>query len=84
MSGMTVLGLTAASCSTLAFLPQVVKTWRTRSTHDISQAMFILIVTGAVLWLGYGILQRDLPIIAANIATLMLTSVILYLKLRYR
>lgn len=83
MSGVTFLGLVAACCSTLAFLPQVMKTWRTRSTHDISLAMFVLVVSGACLWLTYGILQSDLPIIAANLASLALTTTILYLKLRY-
>ena len=83
VSSSTFLGLVAAFCSTAAYLPQVVKTWRSRSTHDISRGMFALIVTGAALWLAYGILRQDAAIIAANIATLALTSVILYLKLRY-
>lgn len=83
ISGSTYLGLVAAFCSTTAYLPQVVKTWRTRSTHDISRGMFALVVTGAALWLAYGILQQDAAIIAANIATFALTSVILYFKLRY-
>jgi MtN3 and saliva related transmembrane protein len=80
---MTILGLAAGSCTTLAYLPQAVKAWRTRSTHDVSLQMFVLMVTGIVLWLIYGVLQRDLPIIAANIASLALTMTILYFKLRF-
>ncbi len=80
---MTVLGLLAGTCTTFAYLPQVIKTWRTRSTNDVSRGMFMLMVTGIVLWLAYGILQNDLPIIAANLASLVLTATILIFKLRF-
>ena len=80
---MTVLGLLAGPCTTFAYLPQVIKTWRTRSTNDVSRGMFMLMVTGIVLWLAYGILQNDLPIIAANLASLVLTATILIFKLRF-
>ena len=83
MSGMTLLGLVAGCCTTLAYLPQAIKAWRTRSTHDVSLEMFLLMVTGIVLWLIYGFLERDVPIIAANIASFALTMTILYLKLRF-
>ena len=83
MSWLTILGLTAGFCTTLAFLPQVVKTWRTRSTADISLGMFSVLVFGIVLWLIYGALTGDLPLIAANTVTLVLTGAILVLKLRH-
>jgi MtN3 and saliva related transmembrane protein len=83
MNGLTFLGLVAALCSTIAFLPQVIKVWRTRSTQDISREMFLLIVTSATLWLVYGILERDLPIVAADLASLVLATTILYFKFRY-
>jgi MtN3 and saliva related transmembrane protein len=79
----TFLGLAAAFCSTAAFLPQVVKTWRTRSTADISLAMFLLLVSGIVLWLVYGIIQQDLPLIVANTVTLVFAATILYFKVRH-
>lgn len=82
MSGVTILGLAAACCSTFAFLPQVIKTWRTRSTHDISLGMFLMLTGGIVLWLAYGILMRDLPLIAANGVTFLFAATILYFKLR--
>jgi len=82
-NGMTFLGLMAGGCTTFAYLPQVIKTWRTRSTHDVSRGMFVLMVAGIVLWLAYGILQNDLPIIVANVASLVLTTTILYFKLRF-
>ena len=84
MSGLTVLGLLAAACTTLAFVPQVVKTWRTRSTEDISLHMYLVLVIGVALWLAYGLALGDLPLIAANGTTLVLASSILYFKLRGR
>ena len=83
MNAVTLLGLVAAACSTLAYLPQVIKTWRTRSTADISLGMFSLLVSGLALWLAYGIIQQDLPLIAANGVTLVFAATILYFKLRH-
>ncbi|CAN5592231.1 hypothetical protein BH23BAC4_BH23BAC4_00700 [soil metagenome] len=68
----TLIGLAAAACTTLAFLPQVVKNWKTRSVGDLSTPTFILFATGVFLWLIYGGLIRDLPLIAANTITLAL------------
>ncbi len=80
---LTFVGLAAAFCTTAAFVPQVVKTWRTRSTHDISLAMFSLMTFGVFLWLLYGVFLHDLPLIVANLVTLALAGTILVLKLRY-
>jgi len=73
----------AAICTTGSFLPQVVRAWRTRSTRDVSAWMFILLVTGNSLWLVYGALIGDLPLVIANLVTLALVGIILALKLRY-
>ena len=83
-SGITALGLAAAVISTFTYLPQLIKTWRTRSTGDISLGMFLFACTSTILWLGYGILLGDLPLIAANGITLFFSATILYFKLRYR
>ena len=83
MSKLTFLGLAAAFCTTVAFVPQVVKTWTTRSTGDISLSMFLVLVIGIVLWLTYGTLLGDVPLIVANGITLILAGIILVLKLRY-
>ena len=77
------LGFIAACCSTLAFLPQVIKTWRTRSTKDISFTTFLTIVAGSVLWMVYAWLQDDLPVLVTNGIIFVLASTILWLKLRY-
>jgi len=79
----TLVGLAAAFCTTIAFLPQVIKTWRTRSTKDISLAMFLVFTTGIFLWLVYGLAVRDLPLIIANGITFVLSGTILYFKLRH-
>ena len=83
MSPVAILGLVAGFCTTIAFVPQVLKTWRTRHTQDISLGMFLIYVTGILLWLIYGIMLGDIPIIAANLGTIVLASTILYFKLRY-
>jgi MtN3 and saliva related transmembrane protein len=83
MTAATWVGLAAAFCTTIAYLPQVLKAWRSKSTADISLGMFTLMVTGVTLWLVYGWLLSDLPLILANAITLALVGSILLLKLRH-
>lgn len=80
----TLLGLCAGTLTTLAFVPQVLKTWRSKSGNDISLGMFLLFSTGVLLWLIYGILIDALPVILANAVTLLLSLTVLALKLRYQ
>lgn len=79
----TAIGLVAAFLTTIAFLPQVIKTWRTRSAKDLSLGMFGIFTTGVFLWLVYGFMVDDLPIILANIFTLALSGIILFFKIRH-
>ena len=79
----TALGLLAALLTTAAFLPQVLHTLATRDTRGISLRMYVIFTAGVVLWLIYGLLTRDLPLIAANAVTLILAGAILILKLRH-
>jgi MtN3 and saliva related transmembrane protein len=83
MSLITFIGFAAAVCTTAAYLPQVIRTWRTRSTADISLAMFTVMTLGVALWLVYGIAIVSWPIIACNSVTLVFASTILILKLRH-
>jgi len=76
------LGYAAALCTTGAYVPQVLRVWRTRSTEDISLRAFLVLVTGLALWFGYGLWKGDFPMIASNGVTLALASVILYFKLK--
>lgn len=84
MNTIQLLGLVAGSLTTAAFLPQVIKTWKSRSAKDLSLGMFSLFCLGVTLWLIYGIMVKDVPVIAANLLTLMLASTLLVFKLRYR
>lgn len=77
------LGLVAGTFTTVAFLPQVIKTWRSKSAVDLSLGMFAVFSAGLVLWLVYGVLIDAWPIVLANVITLALSLTILYFKLRY-
>ena len=79
----TIIGLFAATLTTIAFLPQVIKTWKLRSAKGISLFMYVLFCSGVLLWLIYGILIKDLPVIAANSITLILASIVLYFRVAY-
>lgn len=78
------IGSAAAFLTTLAFVPQVVKTVKSRSTRDISTAMWSLFSAGVALWLLYGLLLGAWPIIAANALTLVLAGTVLAVKLGNR
>jgi MtN3 and saliva related transmembrane protein len=78
------LGLVAGACTTIAFLPQVIKTWRSRSAKDLSLSMFSIFTLGVSLWLVYGFLDNNIPVIAANLITLMLAATLLVFKFRFR
>lgn len=84
MNLVTTLGLIAGTLTTAAYFPQLLKTWRSKSAGDISWSMLITLCLGIVLWLVYGTYVHDLPVILANIVTLLTTSFILMLKIRYR
>ena len=84
MNSIQLLGLAAGSLTTAAFLPQVIKTWKTRSAKDLSLGMFSLFCLGVALWLTYGLIVKDIPVIAANLLTLMLASTLLFFKLRFK
>lgn len=79
-----ILGLVAGACTTIAFLPQVLKTWKSRSAKDLSLGMFSFFCFGVLLWLIYGIMDNNIPVIAANLLTLMLASTLLFFKLRFK
>jgi MtN3 and saliva related transmembrane protein len=84
VEGVTILGTVAGVLTTTAFLPQVVKVWRSRSTADISLLTFSALCVGIVLWVSYGVLTDDIPLIVANGATLVLAAIILGFKLKYK
>jgi MtN3 and saliva related transmembrane protein len=77
------IGLLAGVLTTLAFVPQVIRVWRTRSARDLSLASFAIFTVGVALWLVYGIAVGALPVIVANAVTLVLAGAILVMKLAF-
>ena len=77
------IGFAAAFCTTIAFLPQAVKTWKTKSARDLSLPMFLLFCIGIIFWLIYGVMITNWPMIVANGFTFILAVSILYHKLKY-
>ena len=77
------LGLLAGTLTTLAFVPQVWRVWRTRSTSDISMPMYAVFTSGTVAWLVYGMALGALPVILANVVTTMLAASVIVMKLRF-
>jgi MtN3 and saliva related transmembrane protein len=82
MSLVTLIGLVAAFCTTISYIPQIRKIWATDETEDISLKMFLILTTGIALWVVYGMLQGDAVIILANSLSLALLSAILFFKIR--
>ncbi len=82
LSPIDLLGAVAGALTTISFVPQVVKTLRTRQTRDISLAMWLTFVAGVALWTVYGALLGAWPIVASNLPTLALAGTILVIKLR--
>lgn len=80
----SLLGFLAGALTTVAYLPQVIKTWRSKSAKDISLVMVSLSSTGIFLWFVYGLYIRSAPVIVANLVTFVLISLVLFLKIRYQ
>ena len=78
----TLVGLVAAFCTTVSYIPQVKKCWQTGSTGDLSLKMLLILGTGIALWVAYGVMKADLVIIMANSASLLLLGNLLVFKLR--
>ena len=81
---MELVGSLAGLLTTIAFLPQVIKTYKSRSAKDLSLGMFLLFTFGVFAWLIYGIGINKLPIIIANSVTLVLAGMILAAKFRFK
>lgn len=79
---MDALGYTAAVFATGSFVPQVIKTWRTRSAEDLSYLMLVTHIIGMLLWLVYGLMINATPIVAANTIAVLLDVALLALKMR--
>jgi MtN3 and saliva related transmembrane protein len=78
-----IIGLIAGAFTTFSLLPQVIKTVKTRETKDISLAMYIILITGMMLWIIYGVLIGSQPVIIANAVSMLLALIVLFFKIRY-
>ena len=83
MNYITIIGLVAGTCTTISFLPQIIQVCRTKQTRDLSLPMYILLTTGIFLWLIYGILSKNLPVILANAAAFISCFYIVIMKIKY-
>jgi MtN3 and saliva related transmembrane protein len=75
------IGSVAATCTTLAFVPQAMHSYKTRDLSGISLPMYFIFTLGVAMWLVYGLLKQDWPIIIANTITVALSAMILVLKI---
>ena len=84
MDTTTLLGLVAGLLTTLAFIPPVTKIWKTKSAKDVSLPTYVAFSLGVALWVVYGILRHEFPIILWNAITLVLAAAIVAMKLKFR
>jgi MtN3 and saliva related transmembrane protein len=83
MSMVEIIGSVDATCTTLAFVPQVLQIWKTRSAKDVSLPMYITFMVGIICWFTYGLMLNAWPIIVANIITFVLALAVILMKLRW-
>ncbi len=78
-----ILGLIAGTISSITFLPQVIKIWQTKSAKDLSIPMLLLLVLGVSMWLAYGIIIKNVPVIYTNSMVLLMSFIMLFFKFKY-
>jgi len=83
MTSLDTLGLVATSFTTASFAPQAWRIWRTRDVSGISLVTYLILTLGLVLWLIYGLLKGDLPLVVANSVMVVLTTAITCMKIMY-
>jgi MtN3 and saliva related transmembrane protein len=83
MTSVDLLGYAAAALTSISFVPQAIKTIRTRDTRSISLWMYVAFTAGVALWWLYGVQLHSWPVMAANAVTFALAATILALKVRY-
>ena len=84
MSFIQILGLVAGTITSITFLPQVIKIWKTKSAKDLSLLMLLLLMLGVILWLSYGLLVMDAAIIYTNSMVLGMSLILLFFKLKFK
>ena len=77
------LGYAAGVLTVSSFLPQVIRSWRTRQTRDLSLGMFTLLTTACAMWMVYGVMTSDWPVILTNGAMVAMNSAIAVAKIKH-
>jgi MtN3 and saliva related transmembrane protein len=80
----TIIGLLAGALTTIAYIPQAIKVWRTKETRDLSIVWLIILTVGELIWIVYGALINSVPVIATNVASVFLALIILGFKAKYK
>ena len=84
MTAIEILGLTAGTITSVTFLPQVIRIWKTKSVKDLSLMMLLLLIVGTLSWLSYGLIIKDVAIIYTNTMVLTMSLIMLFFKLKYK
>ena len=84
MNWTQVIGLAAGVCTATSLVPQVVKTIKEKKAEDVSLGMLIVLATGIILWIVYGVKKNDLPIIATNSFSLLVNILMVVLGIKYK
>lgn len=79
-----ILGFSAGIISSSAMIPQVLKTWRKKEVGDVSKRMYIMYLLAFVMWISYGVVKNDFPIMLTNTISLLLSGTMLYFKFRFK
>jgi MtN3 and saliva related transmembrane protein len=79
-----IIGLMAGTITSITFIPQVIRIWKTRSAKDLSMVMMLLLIIGTSLWLSYGLMIRDAAIIYTNSMVLAMSMIMMFFKLKYK
>ena len=77
------IGYAAGALTVVSLLPQVLRAWRTRETHDLSLGTFVLLLVAGALWLVYGLIRSDWPVIATNSGLVLLNGALVLAKVRH-
>jgi MtN3 and saliva related transmembrane protein len=84
MDGIQLIGIAAGICTASSMLPQVIKTFREKKAEDVSLVMLLILMTGIILWILYGVKKSDMPIIATNAFSLLVNITMIILRMRYK
>jgi MtN3 and saliva related transmembrane protein len=84
MSVVPYVGYVAGAMTVVSYAPQAIRAWRTHEVDDLSWAMLALLVAAGALWIAYGLISSQLPVVLTNVGTVLLTGAILIAKIRFR